>query len=51
MLANERPLLLRMFRSVVQRSVMANPRGARIRNDPASLPLLILTLGLSASYR
>jgi hypothetical protein len=42
MLANERPLLLRMFRSAVQRSVMVTPRGARIRDDLASLPLLSL---------
>jgi hypothetical protein len=57
MLANERPLLLRMFRSAVQRSVMANPRGARIRDDPRESPVTdpyagperVLSLGEAAA--
>jgi hypothetical protein len=37
MLANERPLVLRMFRFATERPVIATPTGARISDGPASL--------------
>jgi hypothetical protein len=38
MLANERPLVLRMFRFATERPVIATPTGARISDGPGSLP-------------
>jgi hypothetical protein len=38
MLANERPLVLRMFHFATERPVIATPSGARISDGPGSLP-------------
>jgi len=38
MLANKRPLVLRMFRFATERPVIATPSGARISDGPGSLP-------------
>ena len=38
MSANERPLVLRMFRFATERPVIASPTGARISDGPGSLP-------------
>jgi hypothetical protein len=51
MLANERPLLRRMFRPAAQRSVIATPSGARIRDELARLPSLSLESRLALLHR
>ena len=38
MLANKRPLVLRMFRFATERPVIATPSGVRISDGPGSLP-------------
>jgi hypothetical protein len=51
MLANERPLSLKMLHSATQHSVIATPGRSPIRNELASLPSLSLESRLALLHR
>jgi hypothetical protein len=51
MLANERPLVLRMFHFATERPVIATPSGARISDGPGSLPSPSLESRLGLLHR
>ena len=51
MLANERPLVLRMFHFATERPVIATPSGARISDGPGSLPSPSLESRLRSLHR